>query len=317
MSTTRIITITCWAITAVVLSGLIIWFLMNDVLGTEFGNYEPIGTYSIPADDIDSLHIDWIAGAVNIKTHDGDEIQITEFARQGRREIEPLRLSNDGDNGNILAIYFAEHQGMQATFILNSIPSKQLEVLIPYALSENLESLHIENISGRIEISNIHANDFIVETVSGRIELSGITSTLLNASTISGRITLSNAQAEEIYLQTVSGRIEVTGTQTQYLHTSTVSGRHNLSGSFSSLVDASSTSGRIELISTIVPEYLDAHTASGRIHVTVPNEGAISVQHSTSSRFSSDIPIVTHGDADAHFNLSTSSGRISIYELRR
>jgi len=290
---------------------------MSDVFSGEFGNYEPIGTYSIPADDIDTLLIDWTAGAINIRSHDGDEIQITEFARPGRREVEHLRLSHDGNEGNILAIYFAEHQGMQTTFILNNIPSKQLEVLIPYALSENLQSLHIENISGRIEINNIHANDFIVETVSGRIELSSITSQVLNTSTISGRITLSNTQAEEIYLQAVSGRITATGTQTQYLHTNTVSGRHNLSGSFSRLVDTSSTSGRIEITSTIVPENLTAHTASGRIHVTVPNEGAINVQHSASSRFSSEIPIITHGDADAHFNLSTSSGRISIYELRR
>ena len=308
MSTTRIITVTCWAISAVALSGLIIWFLVNDVPGFEFGSLEPVGTHSVPVDSIDSLFINWTSGAVNIRTHDGNEIQITEFARRGLRENEYLRLNTDG---NILAIYFTEHQ-----IIRNNMPSKQLEILIPYTLNENFESFHVNTVSGRIEISNIHANDFTANTVSGRIELSSITSKALSATTTSGRIELASVQAEEIYLQTISGRIVTIDTQAQSLHTNTVSGRHELSGGFD-MVSARSTSGRIELTSTIVPEHLAAHTTSGRIEVTVPNEGTISVQHSTSSRFSSEIPVNHPDNADAHFNLSTSSGRISIFELRR
>ena len=308
MNTTRIVTIICWAISAVALLGLITWFLTSNIFGTEFGSFGLVGTHSIPADSIDSMSIEWIAGAVNIRTHDGDEIQITEFARRGLRENEHLRLNTDNST---LAIYFTEHQ-----IIRNNMPSKQLEVLIPYSLSENFESFNINTISGRIEISDIHANDFTAGTVSGRIELSGITSQALNASTTSGRITLSSVQAEEIYLQTVTGRIEATNTQTQSLHTNTVSGRHELSGDFGR-VNTRSTSGRVEITSTIVPEHLAAHTTSGRIQVAVPNEGVVSVQYSTSSRFSSEIPISTHGGADAQFNLSTSSGRISIFELPR
>ena len=308
MNTTRIVTIVCWVISAVALSGLIIWFLANDVAGFEFGSLEPVGTHIVSIDSIDSLFVDWTAGAVNIRIHDSDEIQITEFARRGLRENEHLRLNTDG---NTLAIYFTEHR-----IIRNNMPSKQLEVLIPYALSKNFESFHINTVSGRIEINDIHTDNFTTNTVSGRIELRNITSQALNASTVSGRIELSAVQAEKIDLQTVSGRIGVIDTQTQTLYTNTISGRHELSGNFGR-INARSTSGRIEITSTIVPEHLAAHTISGRIDVTVPKEGTISVQHSTSSRFSSEIPVNHPGNADAHFNLSTSSGRISIFELRR
>ena len=340
MDRTRTVTIICWAISALSFLGLIVWIFTSSVfnigfgglsgfgVSDGFGRFEPIATHSVPADNIDSMRIDWTSGAVIVRAHSGDSIQITEFAQRQVREDEQLSLSLDGGT---LTIHFTQHRVLRT-----NMPSKQLEVLIPYALSESFESFNVNTVSGRIDVSNVQANDFTAGTTSGRIELRGIASPTINASTTSGRIEVFDTQAEEIHLRTTSGRIETTrtqaakiymrttsgrieaaSTQAQSLSTHTMSGRHELSGAFGR-VNTRSTSGRIEITSSIVPEHLAAHATSGRISVTVPNEGPVSVQYSTSSgRFTSTIPIITHAGADAQFSLSTSSGRISLFEFTR
>ena len=295
LNRTKIITIVCWSISALALVGLLIWVLLGFggrggwSFGFETGAFEPMGTHAVPAEEIDSLFVDWISGAVSIRVHAGDEIEITEFARRSLRDNEEMLFNIDGGT---LRIYFAERRMFQT-----NMPSKQLEILIPYALSENFANFQVNTVSGRIEVSDISANAVSLRTTSGRIMISDI-------------------EADEIHLHTVSGRIETENTMTADLQAQTTSGRHELSGDFQR-VNARSTSGRIEVRSTTVPESLTARTTSGRIEVTVPNEEAVSVQYSMSSgRFSSEIPVLSHAGADAQFHLTTTSGRISIFALR-
>ncbi|MCL2841977.1 MAG: DUF4097 domain-containing protein [Oscillospiraceae bacterium] len=314
MKKTKLVTIICWTISALALLGLIVWLLVGGIFNIGFGfdmfgvgTFDVVGSHSVPADNISSLDVDWTSGRVYIGTHDGNDIQITEFARRNLRDGEAMGLGTDGDT---LTIRFSERRMLHVNL------TKQLEILIPRTLSENFEDFHVNTVSGRVDVSNIGANDVAISTTSGRIELRGITTQSLNASTTSGRIELSGVQAEEGTLRTVSGRIEAFNTEVGRLQTQTTSGRHDLSGSFDT-VNARSVSGRIELTSRVVPDSLTAHATSGRITITVPGGEAISVQHSTGSgRFSSNIPIITHGGEGAQFELSTASGRISIYELR-
>jgi len=295
--------------------GLIVWFLLGNLFNIGFGfdfgmgTFDPVGTHSVSADNIDSLDIDWTSGAVYIGTHHGDEILITEFARRSLRDGEEMALNT---GGGTLAIHFTERRGLR---IGNNL-TKQLEVLIPYTLSQALENFYVNTVSGRAIISDVYATDFLVDTTSGRIELRNITAQNLSASTTSGRIEVFNTTAEDISLRTVSGRIGATNTEAQSLRTQTTSGRHELFGSFD-YVNARSTSGRIEITSQVLPDRVIADATSGRIELTVPDEGAVTVRYSTGSgRFSSDIAVTTHGGADAQFDLSTRSGRISIFALR-
>lgn len=293
MSTTRFITIICWIISALALIGLTIFFIFNlnvgfNFVGIEVGSFEPVGTHNVPVGNINSLSIDWISGSVEVRVHDGNEIQITEYARRTLRDSDKLGFSV---SDNTLEITFTERR-----INIGNMPSKQLEVLIPRSLSQNFDNLDITTISGRIYVSGMLANEFAARATSGRINISDI-------------------QAETIRLQTVSGNIFTSNIQTQTLTTNTTSGRHELEGNFTN-VTARSVSGRIEVTSPIVPESLEARATSGRIYVTVPRQDALSVQYSTTSgRFTSEIPVVTHGGSNAQFNLSTTSGRISIFEL--
>ena len=141
MSKTRTITVICWAISAAALLGLVVWIFISGIFSNAglgfggFGRYEPVETHTVSADNIDSMLIDWTSGAVIVRVHSGDDIQITEFAQRQLRENEHLELNTESGT---VAINFTQHRVMRG-----NIPSKQLEVLIPHALSENFESFSI------------------------------------------------------------------------------------------------------------------------------------------------------------------------------
>jgi len=317
MDNTRKITIVCWAISTLALLGLAIWFIVGfhgatsrSMFRFDTGMFDVVGSHSVPVQNVDTISIDWISGAVYVGAYSGDTIQITEFARHSLRDGE--QLSYNINNG-VLEIRFSENR-----IIRGNAPTKQLEILIPYALSQDLNMFDVNNVAGRSIVSDIHADALAITTVSGRVELSNSSANSVEVATMSGRIELSNVEASDIGLQTVSGNIRTVTTHAQSIITDTISGRHELGGSFHDVV-ARSTSGRVEIESRIVPERIDARTSSGRIEIRVPSgEVAIGVMHSTGSgRFSSQIPVTTHAGADAQFNLSTGSGRIGIYELLR
>ena len=316
MNKTKFITIACWIISTAVLVGLVAWFISgigfaggrDSWFGAGFGlgYFEERTTQNVPVYDVDSMNIDWTSGRVSISRHHGSDIRITEFSQRELRDGEEFRI--DVIDGTI-RVNFHSNPG-----IFRNTPSKRLEVLIPYAF-EHFDDFHVRTVSGRVNINDINALNINVSTTSGRIEASNLAAETLALNTTSGRIEIYDSNADDMNLRTVSGRIGLTNTQAENLYSRTTSGRHYLSGTFNDIT-ARSVSGRIEVISSIVPANLTVNTTSGRIEVMVPNEGEpISVQYSLrSGRFSSDIPVIT-GVNYAQFQLSSTSGRISIYRL--
>ena len=89
------------------------------------------------------------------------------------------------------------------------------------------------------------------------------------------------------------------------------SGSLDMSGAFDT-VKVETMSGDVLIDSKIVPGSLKAETVSGSITIKVPNEGSITVHHSSiSGRFSSDIPVITQ-NSGAQFEISTVSGSCKI-----
>jgi len=313
MNQTRIVTIICWIITTVVLIGLVAWFITGPIVGFSnwdafAGTFEERTTYSIPTDDIDAMNINWTAGRINVQRHHGNDIRVTEFSRRELRDGEEFRINVT--NGTV-SVEFGSERGS----ILRNTQTKRLEVLIPYEF-DDFEEFTLKTISGRVNVNDLSASTLIdISTVSGRVEVYQIHSYTLNVSTTSGRIGVYHANVFSANLRTVSGRIEIADSNARDLEMRTTSGRQYISGGFE-YIAARAVSGRIEVISESVPSDLYVTTTSGRISVTVPNEGPISVNYSLrSGRFSSDIPIIMHGIEDAQFRFSSTSGRISIYSL--
>ena len=325
MKAIRIATIACWIVAAVVLLGLAMWFLTGrmfgiGILGLSFGSgeqnggildsltgpFEVAGSYSVPADSLSSISIDWVAGDITVMPHDGNEVQITEFARRELSYGEQLFYST---SGGTLTIKFTERSSW-----LNNMPAKKLEVYVPHALMEKLDRFAVDSTSGTVSAQNINADAVKIDTVSGNIDLSNIASRTFEADSTSGSITLTSIETDDMKLNSMSGAISLSDVSAGTLKGDTVSGRCDLDGMFGE-VDIDSVSGRISIISTIVPAKLKVDTTSGGITVTVPDEGAISVNHSSvSGRLSSDIPIITQG-RDAQFQLSSVSGGVKIQAL--
>jgi len=309
------------------------------------GPYQPVGVYNIGANDLNSIRIDWIAGSITVKPYDGDQIKITEFAQRELRDEEKLSFDTSGDT---LTIRFRERDRVN---VLN-MPQKRLEVLVPQGLSESLEKLAIDSTSGGVDVEGLSVVTLGAESISGSVNIKNIVSSTVKLNSTSGSVTVADTRADDIEIDSISGSVRVSGSIAPELDCETTSGGINVSGEFGnaklttisgrisldnsaqlSALKADTTSGSLELWgsfdsvrveslsgsisvrSTAVPSSLKADSTSGSITVAIPNEGSVSVYHSTTSgRFSSDIPVVVQGRG-AQFELSTLSGRISIIEL--
>ena len=355
----KIITVICWAIAALALAGLAIWFLTGTVfsIGSDelmgdwniglnwerlTGPYEVVGTYTVPISGIDSLDIDWVAGEIIVLPYNGEEISITESAQRELNDDERLRI---GTSGATLTIKYSAMN-------MRRMPQKRLEVLVPHALSVNMGTFKADSSSGSITVSDFSANAFRAGSVSGAVQLTNITARMLSTSTTSGSIALTSVYADDMKLSSVSGSVRLSDTGAKTLDCNTTSGSINLFGDFGSAdlnsiggritmenaatyttVKADSTSGAIDLAgsfasadlgsisgsisirSEIVPSSLKAGTTSGAIAVTIPNEGPVSVNHSSvSGKLTSDIPLTMQSNG-AQFRLSTVSGEARILML--
>jgi len=308
------------------------------------GPYHEVGAYSHGVSGVDSLNIDWIAGDVTVKPYDGSDLKITEFAQRELRENERLYIST---SGGTLTIKYNELRGK------SRIPQKKLEVLVPRALCENLNKLKADTVSGAIVIEDAGADTLVTDTMSGSISISNCTVRTLDMDSTSGSLTIVSVRADSMNLDSMSGAIRISESTAKTLDCDTVSGSISVSGTFDSViqnsmsgrltldnfasvstvkadstsgslelsgsfdrVDTDSVSGSITIRSTIVPGALKADTTSGRITITIPNEGAVTVDHSSiTGGFSSDVPVVMQ-KGGAQFKLSTISGSIRIMELK-
>ena len=306
MNRVKTITIVAWIITALALTGLVIFFITGTVFGFGAGRlggngfnfgvnigfenlsgpFEVRGEYSVTDASIDTIDIEWVAGEIRVHPHDGSDIRIIESAQRELRDNEVLRYTV---RGNRLLIEFIESNHRF------SVPRKNLEVLVPQELSVNLNSLEIDTVSGGVIVSELSVASVNLESVSASINASGEFSRV-NLDNVSGAITLNNsAENSHVGVENVSGAI-------------------NLSGSFAD-VEVSTVSGATTIASTVIPASLNISGVSGNVEIRVPLSDVIAVNHSSvSGRLNSEIPMMTQG-GDAQFRISTVSGNTHILAL--
>ena len=344
MKTTRIVTILCWCVSALALISLAIWFIFFSPLAasnwgrlfnsnfsisisgeTLTGPFNPVSTHNVAPDNIDSLNIDWISGTITIEPHTGNEIVITEFAQRDLNDNEKMYISTTGSTLNIQYV-----EGRR----VGTMPSKRLEILIPETLSNYLNRLFIDTTSGLITITDLTSQTIDIRSTSGGITAANIYTESFIINGTSGNLNISDTNAYTIRTNITSGRQNISGTfndvhitgtsgglnlenyaEHSTLHVSITSGAQDISGSFRT-ADLRSTSGTVFFLSRTVPESVRVNNTSGNVTITVPNEGTISVNHSsTSGRFTSDVPVIMQS-GDAQIRVSSTSGNLTINELR-
>ena len=319
MKTAKIISIVCWLVTALILIGLVIWFLSGNLFGfrTGFkfnipafhigsferltGPFNAVGSFEAPAGDVNSLDINWVAGSATVTPYDGDTVKVIEYAQ---RELSDNEKFVCGVSGGTLEVKYCT-PGWKSINI-----TKKLEVLVPEALAGKLDVLDLDATSADITVSDFSVETFSVKEVSGTADLSGIKAGVSDVSSVSGTIKIEDMTASKLTTGSVSGEIRLTGVTADTLISGSTSGGQQLRGIFKD-VEAGSVSGEIDVVSNIDPERMYCHSTSGGITVTIPGNTGPSVSYSAvSGRFSTDIPLRTGASGDYKFN--TISGDIHI-----
>ena len=334
MRAIKAITTICWLITGLALGGLAVWFLTGTVFGFNIGTksfdwlkgfnigtlerftgpYNAVGSYSIGTEGVNSLSIDWVSGDITIKPHDGNDIQITEYAQRELNDDEKLVY---GMSGDALMIRFREQS------VSFNIHRKRLEVLVPRQLCDSLGALSVNSASAGVNISDISPDTLTVGTTSGDIQLTNITSSALSAGSTSGSVALSSVNSGNVKLNTTSGSVALDAVTSDDIKLGSTSGGIRVSGSAAETLACSTTSGRVGVSGAINSARLKStsggitfdNSASGANLVT----NTISGTQKLSGSFESAVIAATSGGISitsdivpAALKISTVSGSITV-----
>ena len=334
MNKYKVIQVICWLIVFVVFVGLAIWFLVGNrsrfhvSIGTESlsGPYEEVGRYRIEAAGVDSLDIEWTAGAVKLIPYEEDEILLVEYAQRDLEEDEKLKTST---NKGSLSVSFCEKNRW-----MKSMPPKRLELFLPKELAAGLKDFRLDCVSADVDIQDLRADHLKIQTVSGdqsvkdisadsgkisstsgSIELSNLRINRLTLSTVSGEIKSDRLEAEEISADTTSGNVKFSDAISGQLEFDTVTGDVSFLGSFENL-NADTTSGSMNITTQLAPNTFRISSVSGDVHLTMPSFEGFNLQHETvSGSFTCEIPVTTIKESNPSYKIETTSGDIDIRKL--
>jgi len=313
MKTIRVVTIVCWVVVAATMLGLAGWFLTGTMFGIRparsmpfivgfgtgplTGPFNVVGEYSADPAGINNIQVNWTSGEVTIIPHDGNMIEITESAQRELRDDERMHVSV---SGGTVEIRFVD-RGIST--INMRIPQKRLEVLVPQALSENLNILGVGSVSGRVNVDNMAVASLDVGTTSGAINVSNITSREVDLNSTSGRIEVINVVAENMTLDSTSGAVNVDSSRANDMEIDTLSGAITVTDSAATAIDLDSTSGRVS--ASGVFDGVEANSLSGAISIDSTAVGSVVNAGSNSGR------VELLGDF-TNVNVRTSSGSITV-----
>ena len=235
------------------------------------------GEIRVPAESITALSIDWVAGDVKIMVTDGEEIVVTEHVDRGIPEEYALCVEAD----NTLRIRYSNDVWG------NDMPEKDLTVLLPRTVAENLTAVDLSGVSADFAVGKLTVRDaFSFDTTSGKLEMQSM-----------------NAPQAKATVSSVSGKVE-------------------LDGSFRE-VKAGSTSGEIDLMLRNAPAAVEVSTVSGEVDVELPAGTGFTLDYSTvSGELECDFPLTKSidgkyvcGDGACRMEVGTTSGSLSVERL--
>lgn len=299
MKTAGIIKTICWALLAVILTGIMVsmiffrsvwhsgWLqtgwdnLWSYVDDKDTDHYEEIdgaylgGSGSVNAADIHSIEIEWIDGDIKVAAAEGDQVKFNESAKKELTDKTKLRYKVEG---GVLKIRYSKYKNYSNNSMFRNL-SKQLTVTVPKELAE----LEIECVSSDVEVTGLKIGTLDVEAVSGDL-------------------TTHNVTAEQVERTQVSGDMV-------------------LNGAFRT-VKVESVSGEASVLSTVCPQKVKMDSVSGDIIMRIPeNDGFRVSKDSASGTLSSDFAgsisknEMVYKNGGAEFKMSTVSGDITVNRL--
>ena len=267
--------------------------------------YTDSNSYSVPADGIDKIRVEWISGLVRVQPYEGTDIKLDEMSNVDISEEYALRYKIA--DGKLTVRFCKKHTwyGVDTSMLnINEIiKPKELVVSVPRAMLESGEmDIQLDGVSNDTYISSAKLNG-------------------LNVNGISGSIAIENVSAKDMDLDTVSGLIDVSDCAADAIKVVSISGEMTIGGIFGS-ARLNSTSGAVWFTdgSDGIKE-LEIGTVSGNVTMQLPQGAGFNMMVSTvSGDVSSVFELVkngsnyVYGDASADFDIDTVSGDITIQE---
>lgn len=242
---------------------------------------------------IRTLDIDWVAGSVEVLTHEGDSIEFYEESSQTISEEYRMRYLVDGDT---LKIKYCESGRWDW-----KDRSKQLTVLIPEDMP--LDRICVDTASGEVFISQVDAKEVEVNGVSGDVSLTDVRNMkTVKAEVVSSRVTVvTEEKLDSAAVETVSGGVDITAGGVDSFEITTVSGTVCVA-----VAQESKCDGEIE-------------TVSGGVTVRLPEEAGYRIDYSSvSGTFSSELECTVNGeryergDGGCRIEVDTVSGNLEV-----
>lgn len=273
---------------------------------TGFNNaYTGSNSYSVPADGVDEIRVEWISGLVRVQPYEGTDIKLDEMSNSDISEEYALRYKIA--DGKLTVRFCKKHTwyGVDAAMLNldEIIKPKELVVSVPRAMLE----------SGEMDIQ--------LDSVSNDAYISSAKLGKLDANSISGDIDIENITAKEMELDTVSGLINANDCAAGTIKVVSISGEMTIDGGYGN-AKLNSTSGEVWFTdeSDGIKE-LKIGTVSGDVTMQLsPNAGFNMMVSTVSGDVSSVFELVKNGsnyvcgDASADFDIDTVSGDITIQE---
>jgi hypothetical protein len=298
------------------------------------GSFSKIGSYNLSDQTIKDIEIDWGWGksSISIIPYDGNEIQINEYACRDLEKNELLYWNVVNDKLSVK--YMKTEPNADRVFFSHVvIPAKELEIMIPKNMVNNIfdvsvkvstsnikikdisaKKLNIDSIDSNIELSNISSNEFKVVNTDGNITISNIETGDLSIKSYSGAINVNNVSNENLSIENSNGNVTLSSVNVDEFSGLTYSGDIIFNGN-SSKFKVESTEGDVDIKDEKLPKAIDVNTHSGNVKFTIPNAN-ISLKYKTNSgKFSSELPILDNG-SNNQYSIVTVEGNIEIKALQ-
>lgn len=273
---------------------------------TGFNNaYTGSNSYSVPADGIDKIRVEWVSGLVRVQPYEGTDIKLDEMSNDNISEEYALRYKIA--DGKLTVRFCKKHTWYGVdTAMLNLdeiIKPKELVVSVPRAMLESGEmDIQLDGVSNDAYISSARLGELDANSISGDIDIENITAKEIDLDTVSGLINANDCAADTIKVVSISGEMTIDG------------GYGN--------AKLNSTSGGVWFTdeSDGIKE-LEIGTVSGDVTMQLPQGAGFNMMVSTVSGDVSSVFGLTkngsnyvYGDASADFDIDTVSGDITIQE---
>lgn len=260
---------------------------------TPGNEYSKSNTYTVSADGIDAIQIDWISGEVIVTIGETDQIVFSESGA-GLAEETALRYAVQGST---LGIHYCDNQN----FVNINLPSKQLTVILPATLAVNLREISVGTVSADVTIDD---PAFCMDK--------------LDFETVSGNLNAVIDSVGEVELESVSGDLTITSGINKFKAESD-SGDISVSGAVNEF-EAESVSGNLLLdCRNGVPNELDVDTTSGNVTLHLPQDADLTLEYDTvSGDFDSNRAMNIHGETytfgngRGDWNVETVSGDLIV-----